>query len=31
MNDTREDAYRPDAARDAWEKMAAFLRTQLAV
>ena len=29
MNDTREEAYRPDAARDAWAKMLLFLSTQL--
>ena len=29
MNDTRPDAYRPEAARDAWERMTAFLRRHL--
>ena len=29
MNDTREEAYRPEAARDAWGKMLAFLGAQL--
>jgi carboxymethylenebutenolidase len=30
MNDTRPDAYRPEAARDAWPRMVAFLQRQLA-
>jgi len=30
MNDTRPDAYRPDAAADAWRRTVAFLRAQLA-
>jgi carboxymethylenebutenolidase len=30
MNDTREDAYRPEAAKDAWVRMLAFLNDQLA-
>ena len=30
MNDGRPDAYRPDAARDAWPRMLAFLREKLA-
>ncbi len=29
MNDTRPDAYRPDAAADAWVRMLEFLRKQL--
>jgi carboxymethylenebutenolidase len=29
MNDTRPDAYRPDDAADAWQKMVEFLRKQL--
>jgi carboxymethylenebutenolidase len=29
MNDTRPDAYRADAARDAWPRMVAFLRKHL--
>jgi carboxymethylenebutenolidase len=29
MNDARPDAYRPDAARDAWARMIAFLRRHL--
>ena len=29
MNDTREEAYRPEAARDAWQRMLVFLRNQL--
>jgi len=29
MNDTRPDAYRPEAAADAWRRMVAFLRAQL--
>jgi len=30
FNDTRPDAYRPDAAADAWPRAVAFLRTHLA-
>jgi carboxymethylenebutenolidase len=30
MNDTRPDAYRPEAAADAWRRTVAFLRAQLA-
>lgn len=30
MNDTRPDAYRPEAARDAWRRMVGFLRRHLA-
>jgi len=30
MNDTRPDAYRPEAAAEAWRRMVAFLREQLA-
>jgi len=30
MNDTRAEAYRPEAAADAWTRMVAFLRHQLA-
>jgi carboxymethylenebutenolidase len=30
MNDTRAEAYRPEAAADAWTRMVAFLRRQLA-
>ena len=29
MNDTRPDAYRPDAAGDAWQRMIGFLRKHL--
>lgn len=29
LNDTRKDAYRPDAAADAWARMVAFLRREL--
>lgn len=29
MNETRPDAFRPDAARDAWERMVGFLELQL--
>ncbi|HVM97788.1 MAG TPA: dienelactone hydrolase family protein [Candidatus Acidoferrales bacterium] len=29
LNDTRPDAYRPEAARDAWERAMTFLRTHL--
>ena len=29
MNDTREEAYRPEPARDAWSKMVGFLQGQL--
>lgn len=29
MNDTRPDAYRPDAAADAWSRLVAFLRRHL--
>jgi carboxymethylenebutenolidase len=29
MNDARADAYRPEAARDAWARMTAFLRAHL--
>ena len=29
MNDTRPDAYRPDAAKDAWQRLVAFFRTHL--
>lgn len=29
MNDTRQDAHAPEAARDAWERTLAFLRLQL--
>lgn len=30
MNETRPEAYRPDAARDAWSRLLGFLREQLA-
>ena len=30
MNDTRPDAYRPEAAADAWRRTVSFLRSQLA-
>jgi carboxymethylenebutenolidase len=30
MNDTRPDAYRPAAARDAWPRTVGFLRRHLA-
>jgi carboxymethylenebutenolidase len=29
MNDTREDAYRPEAAADAWQRMVSFLQSRL--
>jgi carboxymethylenebutenolidase len=29
LNDTRPDAYRPEAARDAWSRMLAFLHSRL--
>jgi carboxymethylenebutenolidase len=29
LNDTRPEAYRPDAARDAWQRLVAFLKAQL--
>ena len=29
MNDTRPDAYRPEAAADAWRRTVAFLRDRL--
>jgi carboxymethylenebutenolidase len=29
MNETRPDAFRPEIAHDAWQRMVAFLRKQL--